>query len=399
MENGHRSARIASAVWLVSDAKLNVEVNEAKSIRPSRFASGVSGFLIFLLFDFRTDHQILVANPLQIVTCEALMIHGFLVVAMFCNLVFCSFAFSQSGLNGNKDRVHDWSEISYPDLASDFGDGNVSAAISRRDEGLSLRLSFSWKKTIEENEGFTAPDGAQIKLRLHYPDGFIVDPVDSNLKLPFGRFSHMGKNTHGSFDCLFPWGPNEMSEAWVQVVLPSRTYWLEVPYGFTRDPKSLTLPVSKAGAPKFALGMKKLAETSRIVNWKNVYYDVGTIQNDWRLSLFQSNPFDAYSRAILSQEIGNKSWGLHSPITKTAIHQDNGRSLTGRGVSIRIAESGSQRIDEFKYDRNPSGEDRRDWGAVLITVGNKTSNVVVPSSLFRYVHGVSEPHHESTWGK
>ena len=234
-------------------------------------------------------------------------------------------------------------------------------------------------------------------MRLHYADGSVVTLRHSNFTKPFARWSHTGRNWHGTFSCVFPWGKNEMQEGWLELAFPERSYWLEIPYGFTRDPSSAKLPTSKSGRPKLAPAMKTLPKNAQIVNWTDVFYKIGEIKNDYWVSLRHSNPFDAHSQIVLAREVATRRWDLHSPRTSVSIRHKSGLTLKGRAKGNRLSESDSYRTDDFDFSRNPGDKETRDWGTIVVTVGDKQWKTIIPSSLFRYVHGVADPHHKATF--
>ena len=144
--------------------------------------------------------------------------------------------------------------------------------------------------------------------------------------------------------------------------------------------------------------MKTLPKQSRIVTWKHVSYDLGVIQNKWRLSVNHSNPFAAHSEIVLYRDDGQigKSiylWELHSPRTKVSILQQNGFRLESRAMSIRLHEGGKHRIDRFQFNVHGGNEELRNWGTIVIKVDEKEWKTTIPSSLYKYVHGVADPHH------
>lgn len=258
--------------------------------------------------------------------------------------------------NANADATHTWSSISYPDVKCRFASGTASALFSAVDQpdakGLRFSLGFGWPKAAEKEEGFVAPDGSKIRLRLHFADGSIVAPQHSDFDKPFPRWSHTGRNWHGRFSCFFPWGKNQMQEAWLELTFPERSYWLEIPYGFTRDPSSAKLPASKSGRPKLAPAMKTLPKNAQIVNWKGVFYKIGEVKNDFWVSLQHSNPFDAHSQISLGREVATRRWSLNSPRTSVSIRRKNGNTLKSRAVGIRLSESDSYRTDSFNFNRD-----------------------------------------------
>ncbi len=76
-----------------------------------------------------------------------------------------------------------------------------------------------------------------------------------------------------------------------------------------------------------------------MIRWHGVHYDLGWIQNHWRLMLIQTNPFDGESEVELYREdsVVGKSmylWDLHTPRTKVRILENNERVANGfAGIS------------------------------------------------------------------
>jgi len=278
---------------------------------------------------------------------------------------------------------HKWRSISYPKLATEFASGTTAPTIRCSENGIQLSLAFSWSDEDAKKETFKRPNGSEIKLRMHYTDKKIVKPGDSTFDgelLTFGRRGY----SSGSFSCTFPWSQNAMLEGWLQVSTGDTEYWLEIPYGFTRDPKLEKLPVAKTGPPNLPLALKPFPEQSYIVNWKHVNYDIGEIQNGWRLS-----DDSAVGKSMFL-------WDIHEPKTKLSIEHENGFNLTSRIMSLRLHDDGMRRSDSFEFNRNPGNDNLRDWGTMVIEVGDKKWKTTMPSSLFRYVHGRADHYNKSS---
>jgi len=52
-----------------------------------------------------------------------------------------------------------------------------------------------------------------------------------------------------------------------------------------------------------------------------------------------------------------------------------------------------RRSDAFHFNRYPS-EKGRGWGTAVVSVDDKTYEFSIPSSLFKYVHGITDPHNK-----
>jgi hypothetical protein len=236
-----------------------------------------------------------------------------------------------------------------------------------------------------------------ITAQLYREYGGVADPTpegkrELNLPLSVQTASRPG-NMELAYQVMtfFPWGPNTLEESWIEISMGTERYWLEIPYGFNRNPQDSLPPSMPGGQPKAIPAMKHLTSHDRVIHWLNVEYDLGKIQNDWQLSLIQSNPFDSQSEVVLCREdmaVGKSMylWDLHSPRTTLRVLDLNGAGISdGFCTDIRLHDDGMRRSDTFQIGRN--GGDVRCWGQIEITVGDKSYRVVVPSSLYKYIHG------------
>jgi hypothetical protein len=185
-----------------------------------------------------------------------------------------------------------------------------------------------------------------------------------------------------------------LEEAWIELALPKQTYWLELPYGLTRNPSDPLLPDPHHGMPLLPPEMTKLPPADRFVPWLHVEYDLGEIQNHWRASLNLTNPGDAFAEVILYREdtqVGKSMylWNLFEPRTSVEMRWPGGR-VGSFETAIRLHEDGMRRSDEFHFSRTGSADKGRDWGRVVLKVDDQTYECVVPSSLFKYAHGTTE---------
>jgi hypothetical protein len=252
-----------------------------------------------------------------------------------------------------------------------------------------MRLDIQWsttfdrKKLVVPGEKGNMPsqiaDASKIAVRLHLSDGTIVKPKDP---VAWGGGVVMTGAITWDVMCLFPWSRNALEEAWIEISLPGQTYWLELPYGFARKPSDPLVADPDHGDPVFPPTMRKLGKKDLLVPWLKVEYDLGEIQNHWRVSLMLANPFDAEAEVILS----GGDYDLHSPRTKMEIRTLGPHLLVGGCNSIRLAEQG--RIDKYFFNRGPG--EGRGWGKAVVTVDDKSYECIVPSSLFHYVHGVTD---------
>jgi hypothetical protein len=288
--------------------------------------------------------------------------------------------------------MHDWEYIMYPMTVNDgWAPGSPFFTITSDNKELGLcvnidGLSFDFFKTHH------------ITARLYRANGEVVDPTAEGKQLLNSPISVQTASRPGGMepDCqvmtFFPWSPNTMEESWIEISTGAERYWLEIPYGFDRNPQDPLPPPMPGGPPKVAPAMKHPTGHDHVIHWLNVQYDLGKIQNGWRLSLIQSNPFDGQSEVVLYRDdmvVGRSMylWGLHSPRTALRVLGLNGAGIGVGGfcTDIRLHDDGMRRSDTFLLNRN--GDDVRCWGQIEITVDDKSYRVVVPSSLYKYTHG------------
>jgi hypothetical protein len=135
--------------------------------------------------------------------------------------------------------------------------------------------------------------------------------------------------------------------------------------------------------------MKALTDHDHVMRWQTVHYDLGVIQNGWRLSLIQSNSVDAESEVVLYREdvkIGTAtSWETNSPATALSVLDASGKIIVSHCTDVHIQDGGMERSNKYVIARN--GDDQRCWGQIEIIVDDKSYRVVVPSSLYKYAHG------------
>ncbi len=297
-----------------------------------------------------------------------------------------------------KQEHHSWSEIVYPSIPCDWATKYAVPSFrvpgENERQGLQFCLTFFMPRLVPfESKGeFTQPETKKIDVRLHLADGTIVEPKADDSLVDLGIiWSSRGP---GVYKRTFDWQKNDFQEAWIELRFPGYAYWLEIPYGFTRNPKDPLCRESSSGEPRFAPAMKVLEKNAKLVNWKYVEYDFD--DPNLHQTLRQSNPFDAKCELILYKEYSEGGWDLFSPRSSISIQQKEDGTLRGDCRSITKHDDGWRRSDHFKFPRNPASPQRRNWGMIVITVGEAETELVVPSSLFKYVHGVTDPYHEAT---
>jgi hypothetical protein len=276
---------------------------------------------------------------------------------------------------------HRWAELRFVDVPRALGPGcALESRIVAEPSGMNVVLVARGCET-DVFEPST--------VRLHLPDSVVAESPDL-----------LGLRGLGSVpmkDARFDWQGNTFDEAWVEVDLgDAGRYWLEVPYGFVRDPAA-PLPTSDARTTaRLAPRMSTLGPRDHLVPFRHARYEVGEIQNGWRLAVIASNPFDAHVELELYREdvvIGESAyrWSLLEPRTDIEIVGHVGGLARSMQMESRLHEDGMRRSDHFTVFRRQDG--RRGWGTIRATVGEDTYEVRVPSSLYLYTHGTADPYH------
>lgn len=316
-------------------------------------------------------------------------IHALLVTAVTCG---CFGHITAAPSNGCLP-VPVWQRIIFPNVRLP---GQIGFLVTRQEDGLCLCIGGQ-KEVLES--------GA-ISARLFEADGTIVAPLSD----PAESIVEMGSLGLVSCqaDVMFPWGSNMLEEAWIKAAVGDRRIWLEIPYGFTRNPKDPPPKPNMEGNARFAPVMASLAGNTNAVNvwatdcpfgppievrpaadiilhWACIQYSSIPIQNGWRLSFNKWNRLSANAEVVLHREDGYDLWKLHSPRTHIRVQNCKGSLANARAVGIRLEDDGMDRRDLFHLP--PQEENRRCWTKLEIDVDEQAYFIEAPSSLCDYDHG------------
>jgi len=281
--------------------------------------------------------------------------------------------------------AHKWEYITFTPTLPDRKDCPtffVRSEINQSDESQGFRLDITHRllEFFKTNV---------ITAKLYRENGEIVEPTAArkqSMNFPIGLNGTMQMVT------FFPWGTNALEACWINVSAGTEQYWLEIPYGFDRNLSDPLPPSIPGGCPRLLPAMKALSDHDHIIHWQNVHYDLGKIRHGRWLSLIQSNPVDAESEIELYDE-NEPSWNLYTPRTSVRILAADNEVHVGRCINLHLDDRGMRRSDTFNFGR--SGSDGRSWGQIEISVDDKTYRVVVPSSLYEYIHGHVLPNRKS----
>jgi hypothetical protein len=313
-------------------------------------------------------------------------------MARFPNWVFPAFIVLLCALAGGtfaaevapKPLVHGWRNIYYAPLkAVPPAPAHALLHLSAQREAPEMTFNITCG-----SEGLAKPGVMTVRLhRGSEPPLTVESPGPSAIG--------MGSGVSQIYGFSFPWSSNVLAEAWIELKFPGQTYWLEIPYGFTRNPADP--PVASPGLefPRLAPAMKNLGPNDHLLPWLHVQYDPIEIQNGWRLGVRQENRFYPETEVTLYQGDGSGgkgylTWEMFSPRTSVKVVGSDGRGSGSICLNIRRHENGS-RSDTFKlFGDEAKG---RDWGRLLVTVDGQTHELLMPSSMFRRLHGVAEWEH------
>lgn len=266
------------------------------------------------------------------------------------------------------DERHHWERIEYPAISVPGSSGNVYLSIdSGSYDGVShLRFSVHWPTSSgtagkERREPDIKP--GELTVRLHLADGKVVAPLHNGMDRWIGIGNGLG--TDWSVLYFFPWSENRLAEAWVELRLPQQTFWVELPYGFARNPDDPLLPDPDRGEPQFPPAMKALPAKDVLVPWLSVDYELGEIQNHWRLMLQVSNPFRPRAEVILYRE-AKVLWDLHKPTTALEVRWPGGQDK-GQCVGIRLTDL-LRRSDDYLLGGGAGPDKGRLWGKLVVHV-------------------------------
>jgi hypothetical protein len=256
-----------------------------------------------------------------------------------------------------------------------------------------MRFNLTWGGT-KSNMPKTISNAANIRAELHTADGKVA-PSGKPIPQWIGVSGGGGGDATWYLVYGFPWGRNALDEAWIRLDVGGQVYWIEMPYGFARNSAEPEVSDPTRGLPHFPPTMRTLGDKDILVPWLHVDYDLGEIQNQWRLSLELSNPFDARGEIMLYRhdiELGKSMdlWRLDSPRTAMDIQWPEGNALKGRQTGSLLHDDGLRRSDVYSFNRWPSDVGRA-WGTVVVQVDDQSYSCRIPSSLFMYVHGVTDP--------
>ncbi|HWB04044.1 MAG TPA: hypothetical protein VG796_13535 [Verrucomicrobiales bacterium] len=289
------------------------------------------------------------------------------------------------------EAVSRWESISYPVMTPWRKWITLPVLVptvrveNKEKEGMILTLSYFLPSEFEQKKSGKV-EAEKVTAELYRNQ---EKPVA--LKGVFDSHIYWGSGPEGQYRELatthaftIPWGPNAFDDAWVRLDLKDRVFWVELPYGFMRDPKDPPAPEDpKRESPKTTpFSQKKPGPQDLIIPWEYVSYRLGKFREGGSVIVNVANTFDAMTELVL----WNFSGGVREPECTVANVIVPGYEKTGQCISLTLEKSSDPfRSQLFRYSRG-SG-DGRHWCQVRVTVEKEARTLTMPSSLVDYVHG------------
>lgn len=262
---------------------------------------------------------------------------------------------------------------------------------------LRLDLQWSYMHQPGPNGGRTLPpsiaDAKTIVVKLHTAEGRTFTSEDPPSWVGVVWSSKVTMSLISSF----PWMRNAFDEAWFEVRAGGQTWWVELPYGFTRNPADPEVPAPAGDVPRFPPTMQ-VGSSDILVPWMDVDYDLGRISiidQSQDLTLRLAN--GGIPRAFVTLErlpVGGGSTRQSLDTPRVAMSIDlPGRSVTGREIRRGLDHDyyQSTRTNEFVFDDRSGRSSGRTFGTVTVAIEDQRYSVRVPSSLLVRDHGRTDP--------
>jgi hypothetical protein len=278
--------------------------------------------------------------------------------------------------------------VSYPEIRISAPEGDIPLGVSVSPNGGGLALGLTWSDG-RPARGLpkSIADPAKILIRLHVGDETVVAPPGPPV------WVGISKSGYDSYFLIsvFPWQRNALDEAWFQVTAGGVTHWIEIPYGLARNPFDPQADGVLRGYPRLPKAMANLDDRNTIVPWLHAEYQIGEIHDGARLWLQLIHSNRQRIVTMIHRDMpdrGHYAWTMERPIVSATIELSRGRSFPGL-PSARKLHTDGVRDDEFTFTGDGSPE--REWGTIAVRVDDRAYSVRVPSSLFKRLHGLTNP--------
>lgn len=282
-----------------------------------------------------------------------------------------------------KDSVSLWETISYPSMTpwrKSITLPVLRPTIQVENKGKAgMELTFVYFRPTEAaQEQNGKVDAETVTAALHRNEKLPV-----TLKGVVESHEIGGLETKHSF--AIPWGPNEFDDAWVRLDLKDRTFWVEMPYGFTRKPDDPPAPADTQRADPVTTPFKKngMGPDDLVIPWEYVSYRWQGVKGAGNVTIRLGNSFDAMTELILWRFEGSDVREPHCSVTNVI---KPGYEKAGQCISLSLEKSSTpSRSQMFRFTRG--SDESRHWCDVQVSVGKEKHTLMVPSSLICYGHG------------
>lgn len=273
------------------------------------------------------------------------------------------------------DWIHRWGLAHYS-TSSEITGLSFLGTVVQRETGLGVQITLPGGKEAQEQS---------LTLRIVNEQGISYSPMQGN-PIPFmGGFAR-GPSDHGQWIYMaeFKWPGNATDAVWIDLQLKGHQFLMELPFGFFRSPEAPLPDLGQSGEVSLPESLREQAAKSTLLPWTLIDYDLGTIQNDWRLSLRMQNGDRPTTELVLYKEdviLGHskEAWKLEEPSTSIRIQEGTRPPLAAVLLNQRIHNDNMRRSDVYHWPASPNVT--RMWVTLLVRVGGREVQRQVPSSI------------------
>jgi hypothetical protein len=295
--------------------------------------------------------------------------------------------------DGPPKEKHRWARISFP--APQPWRKEVTMPrfeiTNKGAEGMELTFLYYLPPDIwQEKNGKVKPESVTAQLYLNKEKPATIKGTTESMPYMGSGPQTEYRNHETTHVFNIPWTRNALDDAWIVLRFKGHNFWLELPYGFTRNPDDPPVNVKETRTdPVFPVSEKQIGRADLIVPWEFVTYQVEDAPANTGISLHLANPFDAAGEISM--------WGfegdVREPRCSLVLIDGFGRENPGGCVTLAL-ERDRMRRQMFHYAR--SGADCRHWGTVRLVIGEKAHTFTIPSSVFDYVQGHADVPRDAT---
>jgi len=290
--------------------------------------------------------------------------------------------------------VHLWSSVDFPSIPLQVEQSRVilnciSVYNTTSDDG-SIILQFQAKNVSAPLSPNLPAFLASVQVRLHTPAmAYLPLPEtrDCSRREMHRRYGRRGSSNYWLFNYRLPPVGEPLGDAWIELRFSELSCRLELPYGFCGATGERPQPHEQASTPQPSSEQAEKPRTSREVPWETVVYGLDQGLGRWSVNVGFSD--DAVGGCSLSvypptdDDGRTPAWqvmDLKSPKTSVSVTDSDGTVRAGRVVSSSFPSGVRCRHDVVRFP--PYVREGREWGKLTVRVGDRTSSITIPSSLY-----------------